>query len=79
MEGKSLKILNLTMGKKRPTWERNEQESAIDLMLVNDTAREFVENFGIDGESYCDINSDHKLILLKYRAGIKPVRKKQCN
>ena len=79
VEGKSLKILNLTMGEKRPTWKRNEQKSAIDLMLVNDTARRFVEDFGVDGENYCDINSDHRVILLEYGAGAKQVRENKVN
>ena len=65
-EENELENLNVTIAEGRVTWSRNESESAIDYMLVNENARKKVQCMWIDEEGRMDVASDHNMLVMEY-------------
>ena len=64
----SFEILNHTLSESRGvTWFNDKYESAIDYILVNESARNRVVEMSIDEEGIFDINTDHNVMVLKYK------------
>ena len=57
------------MAEKKVTWERinGEQKSAIDYILVSKEARMRSQAVTIDEQKEIDVNSDHNVMILKYK------------
>ncbi|KAF2353786.1 Endonuclease/exonuclease/phosphatase [Trinorchestia longiramus] len=64
--------LNVTIGNGLHTWENKEWKAAIDYMLVNHEARQHVREMYVD-ENEFDIDTDHRMLVLKYKWGRKEV------
>ena len=63
----SFEILNHTLSEsKGVTWFNDKYESAIDYILVNESARNRVVEMSIDEEGIFDINTDHNFMVIKY-------------
>ncbi|KAF2343370.1 Endonuclease/exonuclease/phosphatase [Trinorchestia longiramus] len=71
-EGNEFENLNLTIGNGLHTWENKEWKAAIDYMLVNHEVRQHVREMYVD-ENEFDIDTDHRMLVLKYKWGGKEV------
>ena len=76
-EERNLKILSETLAESKITWQRREQQSAIDYVLVNDNARAYVKSVWIGELGELGINSDHNLIIVRYET-VHEKRKVRC-
>ena len=68
-EDMDLEILDITEAIGKVTWKRknSNETSAIDYMMVNDKSKEKIMGMTIDENKEIEINSDHNILILKYR------------
>ncbi|KAF2345824.1 Endonuclease/exonuclease/phosphatase [Trinorchestia longiramus] len=71
-EGNEFENLNVTIGNGLHTWESKEWKAATDYVLVNYEARQHVREMYVD-ENEFDIDTDHQMLVLKYKWGGKEV------
>ena len=65
-EDMQVEILNETIASGRVTWQSRDSVSAIDYMLANVEAREYVMSMSVDEEGSFNVGSDHNLLLVEY-------------
>ncbi|KAF2344204.1 Endonuclease/exonuclease/phosphatase [Trinorchestia longiramus] len=74
-EGNEFENLNVTIGNGLHTWESKEWKAAIDYVLVNHEARQHVREMYV-AENEFDIDTDHRMLVLKYKWDEKEVMQK---
>ncbi len=71
-----MEILNVTIAEGKTTWSVRDQVSAIDYILVNENAREKVQNMWIDESGMIDVATDHNVLVLNW-IGAKSEKKSE--
>ena len=77
-ENQNLEILNSTIARGKVTWTSGNSKSAIDYVLTNSNARDFIDSMWIDEEGNVDITTDHNLIMIDVKSKIVKKTMNKC-